>query len=198
MRIYSANKPRLRPLICPLTPPPPSLRPSPRTHSLFNGERRVKTDEAFEALGSVDEVNSALGLAMSYCEVRGEAAVPTPIFRTNVSFHSFSRLFFLYLSHPLRTSRPPWVPGSWSSSVRCSRGCSMWGPPWPPLSPRPPRAKCSARACSRTRTRSSLSSGSTRWTRSLCRSRSSSCPRAARRRRTSTWRGPRAAGRRER
>lgn len=35
--------------------------------SLFNGERRAKTDPFFAALGDVDEVNACIGLASAHC-----------------------------------------------------------------------------------------------------------------------------------
>lgn len=35
--------------------------------SLYDGQRRRKDDDTFEALGDVDEVNSALGFAHEYC-----------------------------------------------------------------------------------------------------------------------------------
>ncbi|KAG9295243.1 hypothetical protein G9A89_000066 [Geosiphon pyriformis] len=38
------------------------------TSSLYNGERRLKTDEIFHALGDVDELNSSVGIANHYCK----------------------------------------------------------------------------------------------------------------------------------
>lgn len=36
------------------------------TSSLYNGERRHKTDGAFQALGDVDELNSLCGVAREF------------------------------------------------------------------------------------------------------------------------------------
>lgn len=40
--------------------------------SLFNGERRKKTDPFFAALGDVDEVNACIGLASAHCATAKE------------------------------------------------------------------------------------------------------------------------------
>lgn len=42
--------------------------------SLYNGERRAKEDASFTALGDVDELNSAIGVAREFCveEMHGE------------------------------------------------------------------------------------------------------------------------------
>lgn len=39
------------------------------TAALYNGQRRSKDDDVFHALGDVDELNSAIGLAQEFCEV---------------------------------------------------------------------------------------------------------------------------------
>lgn len=36
--------------------------------SLYDGSRRSKQDPLFDALGDVDELNSAVGLAREYCD----------------------------------------------------------------------------------------------------------------------------------
>ena len=38
------------------------------TSSLYNGQRKPKDDLTFEALGSVDELNSIVGMALEYLE----------------------------------------------------------------------------------------------------------------------------------
>ena len=38
------------------------------TSALYNGERRPKNETVFEALGTNDELASAIGLSMEYCE----------------------------------------------------------------------------------------------------------------------------------
>lgn len=39
--------------------------------SLFNGERRSKDDDIFNALGTVDELSSSIGVANHYCKKAG-------------------------------------------------------------------------------------------------------------------------------
>jgi len=44
--------------------------------SLYNGERRPKSDRAFEALGHQDELNAVLGLAREHCRVTDNGLAP--------------------------------------------------------------------------------------------------------------------------
>ncbi|KAF9581445.1 hypothetical protein BGW38_001522 [Lunasporangiospora selenospora] len=43
--------------------------------SLYNGNRKPKTDQIFEALGAVDELNSSIGIAHHYCNKVGNGLV---------------------------------------------------------------------------------------------------------------------------
>ncbi|KJE97989.1 cobalamin adenosyltransferase [Capsaspora owczarzaki ATCC 30864] len=47
------------------------------TSSLYTGERRTKAHAIFNALGDVDELNSALGLARAYCVVPSTGSTGT-------------------------------------------------------------------------------------------------------------------------
>lgn len=43
--------------------------------SLFNGERRSKNDDVFEALGTVDELNASIGLCYEYAQLADHQSI---------------------------------------------------------------------------------------------------------------------------
>ncbi|CAJ0644952.1 4674_t:CDS:2 [Entrophospora sp. SA101] len=45
------------------------------TSSLYNGERRSKDDPIFDALGTIDELNSSIGIANFYCKKAGNSLI---------------------------------------------------------------------------------------------------------------------------
>eukprot|EP00041_Stephanoeca_diplocostata_P028905 m.836834 g.836834 ORF g.836834 m.836834 type:complete len:264 (-) comp23459_c0_seq8:2133-2924(-) len=47
------------------------------TSSLYTGERRRKTDQTFEALGHIDELNSTLGLVHHFCKEENNGLAAT-------------------------------------------------------------------------------------------------------------------------
>jgi Cobalamin adenosyltransferase len=59
------------------------------TSSLFNGERRPKTDPTFEALGHQDELNAVVGIAREYCEL-AHNGLEEPLAEIQSRSHSFS------------------------------------------------------------------------------------------------------------
>ena len=59
------------------------------TSSLFNGERRPKTDPTFEALGHQDELNAVVGIAREYCEL-AHNGLDEPLAEIQSRSHSFS------------------------------------------------------------------------------------------------------------
>ena len=67
--------------------------------SLYNGERRPKTDIVFEALGHQDELNAVIGIAREYCELSDSKLA-------NVLAEIQSRLFDLgaAVATPFQTS----------------------------------------------------------------------------------------------
>lgn len=71
------------------------------TSALYSGERRLKTDDRFQSLGHVDELNANIGLAREWVEILKEQVVNEIVTHSNLEAKKYKELSKITIENAL-------------------------------------------------------------------------------------------------